>query len=289
MGSATAFGAVSIVNAIACGKGATVAVGLPTVATVKVEERPGPWRAKLNARNPNSSLAEETVRRAIKLLGLNPRMYSGWVETRTSVPVGVGLKTSSSSAVAMTLAVFSAFGRHSFAPDEVLNCSASASIASGVSVTGAQDDAASALLGGANFSDNLSGKLILSVKLGKPLTVLIRVPRLKSRRNAVGLRSVRRFSKAAEAIFDLGRGGKIWNAMTLNGLLYSSIYGYDPTDLARAIETEALGAGLSGTGPAVAAVFGRDGDPESLARAWSSDGAQVLRTETTDRRAWIDA
>ena len=47
---AKALGAISVVNAIACGKGASVAVNLPTVAKVHVEEGRGRWRASLNDR-----------------------------------------------------------------------------------------------------------------------------------------------------------------------------------------------------------------------------------------------
>ena len=284
---AKALGAISVVNAIACGKGATVAVNLPTVAKVQVEEGRGRWRTSLNGRQPLSSLAEQTVRRAIRMLGRDPARFSGSIETTTSAPIGVGLKTSSSSSVAITLATFAAFGRRSYEVRDVLDCSVSSSLASRVSVTGALDDAASCLLGGANFSDNTSKRILHSVRLGGPLAVLIKVPKGRSRRDSVGPVHVRRFSSIAEWVFKVGKDGKIWKAMTLNGLLYSSIYGYRPDDALQALHAGAVGAGLSGTGPAVAAVFDDSGDPDELEKVWAKDSASVIKTETSDRGATV--
>jgi len=48
--------------------------------------------------------------------------------------------------------------------------------------------------------------------------------------------------------------GHVWDALTLNGLAVASILGEDPRPALSAIEAGALGAGLSGKGPSVAAV-----------------------------------
>ncbi len=287
IGSAWSVSAVSIVNAIAGGKGATVAVGLRTRARVKIDRVPGRWEATLNGRQVRSTLAKQTVASTLAFIGEDPAKHSGSVKTRTEAPVGVGLKTSSSSSVAITLATLAAFGRQRYDETKVLGCSVSASLASKVSATGALDDAASCLLGGANFADNLGRRVLSSRRLGKPLTVLVRIPPERSRRRALGLDSVRKYSGVAGEIFRLGHGGKIWNAMTLNGLLYSTIYGYDPLPSVMALEAGALGAGLSGTGPAVAAVFGDRGEPDQLEEDWSLGGARVIRTQTTDEGARI--
>lgn len=288
IGEARAMGAVSVVNAIACGKGASLALNLPTTARVSVKEERGPWRVTLNGKRIEPSLALQTARRAILMLGRNPDRFSGSIETSTPLPLGVGLKTSSSASVAIALAVASALGKHSCRSRSVLMCSARASLDAGVSVTGAFDDAAACLLGGVNFADNRKMTLLSSMKIERKMEVLVRIPRGRSKRSLVETRHIRRFANLASYIFRIGRQGKIWNAMTLNGLLYSSIYGYDPHDAVSAIEAGAVGAGLSGTGPAVAAVFERQSDAEKLARVWKDDGAAVIRTETCDGGAKVD-
>ncbi len=286
-GEAKAMGAVSIVNAISSGRGATASVDLPTSAKVTIDEKRGRWVTFQDGRRTESRLAQHTVRQAILMLGRDPRRYSGSVETTASAPTGVGLKTSSSSAVAITLAVFSAFGKTSPRARDVLECSVSSSLSSGVSVTGAMDDAASCLLGGANFVDNSSRRLISRVRLRRPFPVLIMVPRERSKRASITTGYVRTFSRVADSIFNIGVEGKAWKAMTLNGLLYSTIYGYEPSAALQALEAGALGAGLSGTGPAVAAVFDGPEDRERLAKMWGGGGAEVIRTTTSDGGAAV--
>ncbi|MDG6953113.1 MAG: shikimate kinase [Nitrososphaerota archaeon] len=287
IGRAEAMGAISVVNAIACGKGATVSVKLPTSAKLELREQRGSWHVSLNGRKTESTLVVQTVRHAIRKLGRDPSRYSGSIQTATSAPIGVGLKTSSSSSVAVALATFSAFGRTAYRPSEALDCSVSASLSAGVSVTGALDDAASCLLGGVNFANNSSGRILSTAALRRQLKVVIKVPKGKSRRGQVSLNEVRKFSKTAESIFRVGRRGGVWKAMTLNGFLYSSIYGYHPLDALRALEAGALGAGLSGTGPAFAAVFDESGKPNEIAKDWKDGGATVIETETSDRGAVI--
>ena len=271
-----------MVNAIASGLGATVSVGLPTTAKVEVNEERGGWDVFANGLKQKSSLAMEAVRGSIKICRKDPARYSGSIETTTSAAVGVGMKTSSSSSVAIILATLSAFGMTSYEPEEVARCSASSALTAGVSVTGAMDDAASCLLGGTNFTDNSRMKIVSSAPVGRRLPVIIMVPPGKSRRASVEVNYVRRFSKISRSIFSLGRQGKIWKAMTLNGLLSCSIYGYPPIDALQAMEGGALGAGLSGTGPAVAAVFEDRKKAGHLARVWEEGGSEVIRTETSD-------
>ncbi|MDG6915987.1 MAG: shikimate kinase [Nitrososphaerota archaeon] len=280
-------GAVSIINAIASGHGASLAVDLPTKATVDVREGEGRWMGLTNEKPTTSTLLQQTVKKAIRVLGKDPNRYSGRIETETSAPVGVGLKTSSSSSVAAALATFSAFGRHNYEPEQILECSVSASLASGTSVTGAMDDAGACLLGGGVLTDNHSNRIIARVKLGRPLVVIIRIPDKESRRASVPTSEVRRFAKLADLIFDQARRGRIWKAMTLNGSLYSAIYGYQNSDALEALECGALGAGLSGTGPAVACVFDDVAAAEKLEGSWKESGGVTVKTTTSDGGATI--
>jgi len=290
-GKGSTFGAISIVNAIAGGKGVTASTKLGTESVVELESRPGAWSVSLNGRPFESKLVAETVRLALKMAGKEPADYSGTVETTTSLPVGVGLKTSSSSSSAVALAVFAALGQRAFDPQRVMNCSIEASLASGASVTGAMDDCASCLLGGINMADNLGRKIERSKLFDKPLRIAIRVPKEASRRGTVEVGEVRKLSKVADVLYRMSVEGDLWRAMTLNGVLYSGIYGYDARAALQAVEHGALGASLSGTGPATAAVF----DPRSasemreLVEAWASDGSQVLETETNNEHGRIAA
>jgi shikimate kinase len=237
-----------------------------------------------------SRLAMETIRLALTAAGKVPGEYSGTVRTKSALPIGVGLKTSSSFSSATALAVFAALGQRAFDPQKVMMCSIEASLISESSVTGAMDDCASCLLGGINMANNLGRKIDRSKLFDRPLKVVIRVPEGASRRGAVDVVQVKKLGKVAEVLYKMCLDGDMWRAMTLNGVLYSGIYGYDPRPALLAVEHGALGASLSGTGPATAAVFDPRSDSElaALKEAWSSDGSQVLETETNNEHGRIE-
>ncbi|MDA4117836.1 MAG: shikimate kinase, partial [Thaumarchaeota archaeon] len=254
-GRASTFGAISIVNAIASGNGATASVKLATEVEVEMENVPGTWDVKINGKNAESKLALESIRLALKSAGREPKDFSGRIETNSNIPVGVGLKTSSSASTAAALAVLSALGQKAFDRQKVLSCSVEASLASGASITGALDDAAACLLGGVNLTDNLNRRIIKSKLFDKELVVVIKVPRMASKRSTTDPAFIRKFRDLTDLFFRMSLEGDYWRAMVLNGIAYSSILKYDPFPALRAVELGALGAGLSGTGPSIAAVF----------------------------------
>ena len=290
-GKGTTFGAISIVNAIAGGKGVTASTRLGTESVVELERSPGSWSVFANGTPVESSLAIETVRLSLKTAGKDSAEYSGTVRTTSVLPMGVGLKTSSSASAATALATFAALGQKAFDPQKIMIISAEASLATGASFTGALDDCASCLLGGINMADNLGRKIERSKLFDRPLKIVIKVPRTPSRRTAVDVQQVKKLGKVAEVLYRMCVEGDLWRAMTLNGVLYSGIYGYDATPALLAVEHGALGASLSGTGPATAAVFDEKSASEMgpLKEAWGSDGSQVLETETNNEHGKIEA
>lgn len=291
IGQGTAYGAISIVNAIACGKGATFSVGLKTKAKVTLVKNEG-WETFMNGEPSPSWFASETASRALSSLGMLGK-WGGRLETWSDIPMGRGLKSSSSSSVAISLAVHSALGKKRFDVLRVLRCSAEASLAAGVSLTGAYDDAASCLLGGVNHTDNRNGILLKHGRLRSDLRVLIRVPAKTSRRELLRGVPISRFSTEASEAFEKSLAGEHWGPMTTNGLLFSALLHYDPNPAMKAIELGALGAGLSGTGPATAAVFSSNmvEAAEKLKKEWAADGTRVIDTWTNNRKGrigWIE-
>src|SRR5208282_5502177 len=185
-GKGTTFGAITVVNAIAGGKGVTASVKLETVATVELDNGPGIWKVFINGtEQPESKLAIETVNTVMRAAGKDPKEFRGEIRTESRVPLGVGLKTSSASSCAIALALFAAVGQKAFDPQKIMNCSVDASLASGASITGAMDDAASCLLGGLNLVNNLGRRVERSQLFKKTLKVLIKVPDVQSRRAAL--------------------------------------------------------------------------------------------------------
>ena len=99
-GRGSTFGAISIVNAIAGGKGVTASTRLGTESIIALEKKSGDWSFFVNDKPADSGLARETVRLALKMAGKEPADYSGSVHTTSVLPIGIGLKTSSSSSSA---------------------------------------------------------------------------------------------------------------------------------------------------------------------------------------------
>lgn len=290
-GKGTVFGAVTIVNAIAGGKGVTASVRLQTEAIAELESKPGRWTFMVNKKETDSKLSLETVGLVFKAAGKDINGFSGTIQTNSDLPIGVGLKTSSSSSSAIALAVLAALGQKAFDPQKVMNISVEASLASGTSVTGAMDDAASCLLGGLNLVDNLGRKVERSQLFKKTLKVIIKIPEIKSRRSVTDVKYMKAFGKLTDVFYRMSLDGDMWRAMTLNGTLYSGILGYDPKPALQAIEHGALGASLSGTGPSTAAVFepNMTNEIKELHEAWTQDGSRVIETETNNEHGRIDS
>jgi shikimate kinase len=283
-GEAVSYGAITIMSAIATGRGATASICLTTSAEVELEPRGGPWEFFLNEERYSSDLVFRSVSYALSSLGYDIRDFSGRVHLRSDIPIGVGLKSSSSCSVAAILATLDLFGVKDYRELEVLGMSARASCEAGVSLTGAHDDAASCLLGGVNVTDNREGIIILSRKV-REHDVVICIPGEKSRRPILHTKNLARYRGIADQILEMVLSGRFWEAMTLNGLLYSALMGYDPALAVAAIERGAVGSGLSGTGPAVASVFEHSSDARDFARECAERGYTVIETKLNNRRA----
>ena len=73
-------------------------------------------------------------------------------------------------------------------------------------------------------------------------------------------------------------------SITLNGIAYSSILGYDVAPVADALHAGAVAAGLSGKGPAIAAIV-PDKKVEAVISAWQSYPGRIIETAFNLRRA----
>ncbi len=102
--------------------------------------------------------------------------------------------------------------------------------------------------------------------------------------------SMESHEREASETFERSLRGDRWRSMTANGLLYSSLMGYDSGMAMEAIEMGADGAGLSGTGPALAAVFSSASRaPQKLREEWAADGSLVIEADgnnTQGRLGW---
>lgn len=250
--TATAHGAVTIVNATATGRGCSLAVegGVDAEWTWDGSDRFSWGTAGMDSRV--ATAAYGVLRDDLDApVGASAR-------TRSDAPPARGLKTSSAAAAALIQAGATALGRP-LPADALCHLAVQASVAAGVTLTGAYDDQVAVVQGGCHVTDNAAGRILSKIRV-EPWHVAVWVPDRslpKEHFTAIDTAPIRKEIEAAEAL--LFRGD-VPGAMTRNGQAFSRLYagaGLPIKDKpARvAMKAGALGAGLSGTGPAVAALF----------------------------------
>jgi len=254
-------GAVSIVNAIATGKGATLGISLNVESII--EATPG---SGLVFENKESSLSSRLIKSVIeKAVPKNDlEKYKLRISLKSEIPSGYGLKSSSAISSVISLACAKLF-RPQINDLEVLRHGVEASIESKVSITGAFDDACACYFGGFAVTDNHNLKIVKSEKAPEDLSAIIFIPRSRKRGNVNKL-------KILEGVFaqawTLASNSDYWNAMLLNGLATSTILHSDPRILTSVVEAGALAASVSGNGPSIAAIAKKE-NVSSVRRAFS--------------------
>jgi shikimate kinase len=247
---AFAYGAVTIVNAIATGKGAAFGIDLWTKARVKLTDDGAIETRILNDDKESTLLAERCVRAVFGYFGTSK--LGAKVETNSNIPIARGLKSSSVAGNAIVLATLAALQKH-LKPSDILNLVVDASLQAKVSVTGAFDDAAASLYGNVVVTDNMARRVLRTFPV-EDHHVLLLVPPEKAYTANADLRRIKTVAKQVEIAHEQALAGKYWNAMTLNGLIYSHVLRLPADVIVESLGAGALAAGISGKGPAYAFV-----------------------------------
>jgi len=284
-GRAVAYGAATIVNAIATGYGAALGVDLWTKATVQLTEKPGVIKGRIKS-DPDESkaLIKTAVSRVLRKFRLEKK-YGAIVETDSNIPIARGMKSSSTAANAIVLATLAALGRK--LPDlSIVNLGVDAAIDAKVTITGAFDDACASYFGGTVVTNNLQRKIMKRLQVKEKAIVLFHVPKSKVYTSNFEVEKVKRITPIVMAAHKEALHGHLWNAMTLNGVAYSVALGYDTSIVNEAVKKGALAAGLTGKGPAVAAVV-PEGKIDSVKKAWQTYEGEILEARINLKKAHI--
>jgi len=284
IGKAVAHGAVTVINAISCGFGAAIGVDLKTEAKVRLTDEPGIIKGRILS-DPGESpvLIEKVVSHVMNHFSLKDK-YGASVETRSDIPIARGLKSSSVAANAIVLATFSALSKE---VDDltVVNLGVDAAIDAKVTITGAFDDACASYFGGLVITDNYQRKILKQFD-AEDYAVLIHVPPKKAYTASSNVERMRLIAKEVKAAHELALLGEYWEAMTINGILHSTVLGYDPSIILDALSAKAIAAGLSGKGPAVAAVVSKDHLGE-VRDVWERYVGELIETRVNHEKAHI--
>jgi shikimate kinase len=272
-------GAVSIVNAIANQKGATLGIDLKVEALVETSPGKGIVIQSEN-KTLSSRLINKTVEKIVSPKDLESNKLT--ITLESEIPTGYGLKSSSAISSAVALGCAKIF-KTKFTDKQILLAGVDASIESKVSITGAYDDACSCYYGGFNVTDNAKKKRISFEKGPSNLVAVIFIPRNRKRGN---LKKLKVLSSVFEHSWNLAKKGDYWEAMMINGLATGSILSSNPDVIIELIEKGALGASVSGNGPAIAAVTKKENE-SNIKKVFSTLEGKIIVSKISNKKAEV--
>jgi shikimate kinase len=283
--SALAHGAATIVNAIATGQGAAFGVDLWTKAEVKLTDESGVVRGEIQSDPAESTLLIERAVARVLAHFKAENEFGAKVKTNSNIPIARGLKSSSVAANAVALATVAALGK-SLDDLAVVNLGVDAAFEANVTVTGAFDDACASYFGGVVVTDNTKRHLIKRAPLPDELSVLFHVPTKKAYTAHSNVDRLKTVAPMVKIAFREAERGEFWQALSLNGLIYSSAIGFDAAVALDALSAGAMAAGLCGKGPAVTAVAPED-RLDDVAAALQRYEGEIIRAKFNSKKASV--
>ena len=258
LGKGISFGAITVINAMPCGIGSTIGITLRTTAVFNPTGQTKDVGI-VNDPSENKNMARICVSETYKRMNIEEP--EGWLlNIFSDIPISRGLKSSSSACNAIVSSVMTAERFDMNVIDRIklgVDCARKA----GVTVTGSFDDACGCELGGFVMTDNIDDEIIFHDDIGE-FDVLLYAPKQKIRKTNLPLDNLKKISPEMEKII-LDARTDPFAALTKNGKLIASASGIDDTVADIAMENGALGAGVSGSGPAIAIVLEK-GDSEDF-------------------------
>ena len=282
---AISHGAATIINAIATGNGAAVGVDLWTKAAVAITDEVGHVDVSIRSdSSENPVLAQKTVETILNHFGLE-QQFGAKVETTSNIPVARGLKSSSAAANAIALATTTALKR-SLDDVTVVKLGVDGALDAKVTITGAFDDACASFFGGVVITDNIKRSIIKRFELTETPAVLFYVPTEKTYTASSNVKRMKSMASAVKLAYNEALKGNYWQALTINGLIFSSALGYDSSPAIDAINSGALASGLSGTGPAVTAIIDEE-NVDAVKDVWQNREGEILEAKINLEKAKV--
>lgn len=267
-------GAISIVNAVATGFGSAMGISL----SVKVEIISKKGSGLIFQKGGGSLMIKKIIYDVLQSKYINNNQLL--ININSEVPSGMGLKSSSAVSNAVALACISLTNKE-ISDEFVLNSAVDASLYAKTTITGAYDDSTACYYGGFVTTDNYKRKIWKRENSPTDISAVIFLPNNKKRGDVTRLKLL---SDIYLEAFQLAYSGQYWKAMTLNGVLTSSLLSNSYTITRMCLENGALAASISGNGPAIAAVV-RESEVQKIKSVLSNLDGRVLISRTNNQKA----
>ena len=267
-------GAISIVNAVATGYGSAMGISL----NVKVEIISKKGSGLIFQKGGGSLMIKKIIYDVLQSKYINNNQLL--ININSEVPSGMGLKSSSAVSNAVALACISLTNKE-ISDEFVLNTAVDASLYAKTTITGAYDDSTACYYGGFVTTDNYKRKIWKRENSPTDISAVIFLPNNKKRGEVTRLKLL---SDIYLEAFQLANSGQYWKAMTLNGVLTSSLLSNSYTITRMCLENGALAASISGNGPAIAAVV-RESEVQKIKSVLSNLDGRVIISRTNNQKA----
>ncbi|MDW0135141.1 MAG: shikimate kinase [Nitrososphaeraceae archaeon] len=267
-------GAISIVNAVATGYGSAMGISL----NVKVEIISKKGSGLIFQKGGGSLMIKKIIYDVLQSKYINNNQLL--ININSEVPSGMGLKSSSAVSNAIALACISLTNKE-ISDEFVLNSAVDASLYAKTTITGAYDDSTACYYGGFVTTDNYKRKIWKRENSPMDISAVIFLPNNKKRGDVTRLKLL---SDIYMEAFQLAYSGQYWKAMTLNGVLTSSLLSNSYTITRMCLENGALAASISGNGPAIAAVV-RESEVQKIKSVLSNLDGRVIISRTNNQKA----
>lgn len=285
----------TVINAIGIGRGSAYGIKLYVTADVNIVGYDACSSIEsecvsLDDPNMDVSLIDECVKlayeRLIKSDKFNLENIKLKVETKSDIPPGSGLSSSSAASNSVVYATLLALLNEAnltlddvdITGEDIINIGIEASLNVGVSITGAYDDASASYYGGWKITDNMKREIIKNLDM-KYSKVLIYIPDKSLYTAQCDVNNMKILAPLVEIAFSHALDENIEQALTLNGLLYSTALNLDTQVALDALKAGAKAAGLSGTGSAYSILVDNQDDIVEIKSALSKYPGRLIETE----------
>jgi shikimate kinase len=276
-------GSATVINAISTGSGSAFGIQLYVTAEVQLISSGVECTSE---RRVNPKLMEICVNKVIQHYSIDTGVK---VHTDSTLPVASGLSSSSATSNAVVMAISSLiaqeFDLKPMNDMEILNTAIDASLDAGVTITGAFDDASASYFGGLTITNNMEREIIQRNEMEKQ-NILIYMPDRKSLTAQSNVERMKLLSPLVDMAYKKAIQGDIYEALTLNGILYSAALGFDSNIALDALEAGAFASGLSGTGPSFVAVV-NDECVDRVHEALNNYPGRVIATQVDNNGTMV--
>lgn len=260
----TAYSAVTVINAIGTGKGGAVGIDLEVTAEVEILKKG--FKGDIEIRGERYTDFE--LIRCIKDVIEKRTGTEFGIEFKieSEIPIGKGLKSSSAVSNAVTKAIVKGLNLD-LDDRDIIDIGIEASKSAEVTVTGALDDAYASYFGGLCLTNNLEGEVLVEKDIEKKRVVIL-IPEKTVLTNSLKDINFEVIRPYIDIIFESALNDGWRKASFLNGLVYSSFFGYETKQMIKVLGCSEV-VGLSGTGPAIYSITE---EPEKVKEEWEHLG-----------------